>query len=682
MRPSQTRAIAAGCLLSIWLGASCLLHADEPKPIQPDDSKLLALDPRLFASVEGARLVPGKVVKEQRNPLFIADNPWENSLNNLYPNLLWDEEEKCFKLWYKCVLADKEAIAGMDGPSTVHDVGWYLLYATSKDGLTWDKPKLGLHKFRGDAATNIVARDTPNAGVFKDPQDPDGARRYKMVYDVGLGQLRARFSKDGIHWGDPVEMKGFGARNGDTHNNAFWDARLKKYVWFTKLYLGERLVARLESDDFLNWKNSGMVLRSAIDEGTASQTYCMPVFRYGSGYLGYVMMYHLKHGRTVDCELAWSPDGLKWTRVFPGTPLIPRGPKGTYDSECIYAMAGPPVVQDGQLLIYYGGDDFPHTGWKRDCVPCLARLPLDHFAGYEVAEGKQQAFLQTSLLKVSEASVRLTLDARGGSIKVMAMDFGGGVLAQTEYKDSQLKDEAVVWPKDPHSIPEGKLVHLVFELKGAARLFAIGGVRYAPGFLTTPYREPDDAPGPPGVSRKVSFDDSAAGWKGVDSLVHQPAGGNPSGYISVSRQGRLLPIAASPATPAESPFAGNWAKAFGGRGARISCLVRSTKAGGKVRFEIFAGDVAAWGFETNTEFSPDWKQASAPLKYDWTDEEATAAGWHRAANAFSWSDTIHHAGKVVVVPTAAGSQESFDLDEVEVSGANDPRLTREFFGKP
>lgn len=116
------------------------------------------LDRRVMLQTVNAKLSPGTVVKEPRNPLFTNYKPWENALNNLYPNVLWDEQEQVFKLWYKCVLADKDVIAQMDQPSTVHDVGWYLLYATSKDGIVWDKPKLGLHKFNGSAETNIVAR--------------------------------------------------------------------------------------------------------------------------------------------------------------------------------------------------------------------------------------------------------------------------------------------------------------------------------------------------------------------------------------------------------------------------------------------------------------------------------------------------------------------------------------------
>ena len=56
------------------------------------------------------------------------------------------------------------------------------------------------------------------------------------------------------------------------------------------------------------------------------------------------------------------------------------------------------------------------------------------------------------------------------------------------------------------------------------------------------------------------------------------------------------------------------------------------------------------------------------LRYDWSDDEARAVGWKRAANGFSWRETIQNIGKLVVVPGAVGTQASFDLDDVRVSG--------------
>ncbi|WP_395735860.1 M15 family metallopeptidase [Prosthecobacter sp.] len=637
-------------------------------PFGPDqERKLLLLDSRVVEKVSNARLALGKPQKHPDNPLFQADKPWENSLNNLYPNVVWDEEARLFKLWYKCVLADKEVIAKMDRPSTVHDVGWYLLYATSKDGVHWDKPELGIHLFAGSRANNIVARDCPNVGVFKDLHEADPAQRYKMVSDVGLGKPQVRFSPDGIHWGEAMAAQGFGPQNGDTHNNAFWDEKSRKYLWFTKLYLGERLVVRFESDDFIHWKNNGLVLRSSLAEGRASQTYCMPVFRYGSIYLSYVMMYHVGNGRTVDCELAWSHDGLKWQRVSPGTPFIPRGASGSYDSECIYAMAGPPILKDSKLMIFYGGDDFPHTGWKRHCLPCLATLRPDGFAGYTPADSGLPAQVQTTQLRLTADPVSISADVNpGGSLRVSAIDEQESVLDVAEVISTSGTDMRLKWKKGQKT---ATTVRFRIEMENAT-LYAINGCDLV-------HEEPKQADNPlkkvareihPAAMRTLSFDADTRGWKGVDKIEHHSTGGAKGGYIHISRKGRALPIALSPSTAKESPLAGDWTKIIGGDGAEITCQVRAVKTGGRVMVELFANDVAQWQFETQAAFDERWSQAEAKLRYDWSDDEAMAAGWKRTTSSFSWAETIQHIGKVVIVPSARGAQESFDLDELSVRG--------------
>ncbi|NBV25325.1 MAG: hypothetical protein EBS05_25855, partial [Proteobacteria bacterium] len=450
------------------------LRAAEPRLVRPDHTKHLVLDARVIQSTTNAKLTLGTVEKDAHNPLFHADQPWENALNNLYPNVLWDEQEHRFKLWYKCVLTDKEVIAKMANPVTIHDQGWFLLYATSRDGLKWEKPAIGQFEFDGSKANNAVARDTPNVGVFKDLHDPDPARRYKMIFDVGQGKLRTRFSPDGIHWGEPQEPKGFGAQNGDTHNNAFWEERLGKYVLFTKQYVGERLVARFESEDFQNWRSSGVVLRSTPAEGKTTQTYCLPAFAYANLYLGYVMMYHAGTDRTVDCELAWSPDSVTWHRVAPGTPFIPRGPKDSYDSACIYGPSGPAIEQDGRLLIYYGGDFFPHKGWKRHCLPSLARLRVDGFAGYEPAAPESEAAVITQPLRVT-GPIQLSAEVKNGSVRVSILDdpaFGGDPSTPIT---ADVTDGEVKWPGKEAASLRGKLVRLKFALRGA-KLYAFHGL--------------------------------------------------------------------------------------------------------------------------------------------------------------------------------------------------------------
>ena len=451
----------------------------ESTSIGPDPPKQVLLDPRIVAEASGARLVMGSVQKAAQNPLFQADKPWENALNNLYPNVVFDPERKLFRLWYKCVLADKDAIAKMMPPATVHDVGWFLLYAESPDGLHWTKPDLGLIGFDGSLKTNIVARDTPNVGVFRDPHDADPARRFKMLYDVGLGKLRVRTSPDGLRWGEPLEPQGFTAYTGDTHNNAFWDERLGKYIAITRFYLGERLVARSESDDFLKWQRTQLALRSTIDEGRRRQLYCMPSFPYASGYLGFLMPYNAGTDHTVDCELAWSPDSVQWTRVLPGTPFIPRGPAGAYDAGCIYAQSGAPILKDDRWLIFYGGSEVVHRGWKRHCLPCLATLRPDGFAGYRAAEATPGS-VTTAPLRTAGQPLQVSADAAGGSLQVTVLSDRGAELATSEPLTGDGTDVPVRWRGGfPLESLKGQTVRLRFQLQQAT-LYAFRGVELAP----------------------------------------------------------------------------------------------------------------------------------------------------------------------------------------------------------
>lgn len=225
--------------------------------------------------------------------------------------------------------------------------------------------------------------------------------------------MRVRYSPDGIRWSDEQTPTGLG-NVGVTHNSAFWDRRIGKHVRITGKFLGEQLVYRSTSDGFLTWTELTLALRSTEVEGKDHPTYCMLAFPYADGYLGFVMMYHVAAGRMVDAELARNPDGVRWRRVFAGRAFIPRGPKGSYDSACIYVQVGPPVARDGKLYVIYGGNFTIHLGWKRSCLPCPARLRLDGVACYEPTEKDRPGILTTRPLRSTGDPLRANTDAAGG----------------------------------------------------------------------------------------------------------------------------------------------------------------------------------------------------------------------------------------------------------------------------
>ena len=56
-----------------------------------------------------------------------------------------------------------------------------ICYAVSKDGITWEKPELGLVEFEGSQQNNILWREPHGAGVFKDYHEPIGPNQPAII---------------------------------------------------------------------------------------------------------------------------------------------------------------------------------------------------------------------------------------------------------------------------------------------------------------------------------------------------------------------------------------------------------------------------------------------------------------------------------------------------------------------
>src|SRR5207245_1439242 len=93
--------------------------------------------------------------------------------------VFYDSDARLFKMWY------------MGGYSQ------NTCYATSTDGLSWDRPSLDVVP-----GTNILTHTLRDSStVWLDPLDPDRSARYKMAFfDGGHHALEVMLSADGIHW--------------------------------------------------------------------------------------------------------------------------------------------------------------------------------------------------------------------------------------------------------------------------------------------------------------------------------------------------------------------------------------------------------------------------------------------------------------------------------------------------
>ena len=463
-------------------------------------SSFLLLDPRVVASTANAKLEHGTVKKHPANPLFteeyFADPPkrWEARLDNVYPNVIYDEDEGVFKCWYKSFIVDeasnwtplKQRTQQPYGESAREEG---LLYAVSADGIQWDKPALGVIDFEGSNANNLVMRRATHGlhagGVLKDPRDPDPARRYKFIHrNASARRMAACFSPDGLHWSQPVLWPVHNAP-GDCHNNAIWSPERERYICITRGWSdGIRTVLRSESKDFVIWSQPSEIMRG-VD--AHDQIYSMPICRYGGLYIGLPSVFHkgdksAADWDTVDTELAVSADSVKWQRICPGEALIPRGegsyPDGAYDCGCVYAAA--PFLKGDKILIYYGGSNGLHNNWREGSLN-LATLAVDRFAGYRPANAHRSATLVTNPLSLTRELMTLNADVEpGGWIRAAILAADGGAQSGFELAECAPVLEGgancrLRWRERDIAELAGRSARLVFEFQ-KAELYALNAV--------------------------------------------------------------------------------------------------------------------------------------------------------------------------------------------------------------
>ena len=401
------------------------------------------IDTALKKATKGAKLIPGKIIKDKANPLCWEGEdcqrqiPWELRIENGYPNVFYDNDVNKYRCYYTSFLnkdilpADAsvtQAYGAENGRLTA------VLYAESSDGTHWIKPNLGIVDYGGSKANNIIAISTHGAGVFKDEDEADPAKRYKMISrdDRGPLNIYVAFSPDGIHFGDWIVAIESDSYPGDTHNFVIRDQKTKQYLLFTRKFAREmRVEARFVSDDFIHWREPAEVL-CGIDAD--DQVYGMPVFTQDHLYWGLPEIFYAgdmanAHFDHVEVELAYSGDGLHWQRVAPGIPFIPNGAAGSYDAGCCYVSA--PVRNGLDYEFYYMGSDETHYSLygPRKTGLCRAKISKNRLAGVTAAQQDGAFTYQTYQLKLDPNGTYLCVDVLDkGSVLYEALDKQGNVL--------------------------------------------------------------------------------------------------------------------------------------------------------------------------------------------------------------------------------------------------------------
>ena len=452
-------------------------------PSRPPVTSKLFIDDQWIESRTRVRRVLHQPRKHPQNPLVRGDKPWAKN-PYCYGTVIYDAERAQFKLWYMSYnygspLAERTPI----------------LYATSKNGISWKKPSLGLVAFRGSKQNNILMNhygfhDLYSPSVLRDDHDPNPKRRYKMIWwDFAKGPRGYRddgmcvaFSPDGIRWSkhpnNPVLHAKKQERSISDVMSVMYDRSAKKFVAYTKGWASPwpafRQIVRTESTDFVHWTKPQVVIRHAFNKKDP-QSYGMVVTQYESLYLGMLSSYKKPGNETIDIQLAISHDNRKWSRVADQATFLPTGRGDSWDDGMLFCA--PFITHGDRILIYYGGWDGPHNASRPRGGIGLATLRKDGFVSLDA--GDREGIVTTRVLSSLAAPLSVNAQAKGGSIHVEVLSVNGKPLPAFGKEDcvpltSDGIRQRVRW-KTRGSMPGNKKgIRLRFRLKNA-KLYSFRG---------------------------------------------------------------------------------------------------------------------------------------------------------------------------------------------------------------
>jgi hypothetical protein len=180
--------------------------------------KQLFIDDYVIDELQNVKKVLNPVKKHPGNPILVPEYPWEFKEDFTWDgaSVLYNAERQEFQLWYGVVSTR-------------------VCYATSKDGLHWEKPRLGRVSFRGAKENNIVVDGSQPSVIYRPDASPE--RRYTLQLNA-LWQESSRrmirgatfFSADGIRW-TPASTASLDMADS---SYTFFDPYSKRYVLVSK----------------------------------------------------------------------------------------------------------------------------------------------------------------------------------------------------------------------------------------------------------------------------------------------------------------------------------------------------------------------------------------------------------------------------------------------------------------
>jgi len=420
--------------------------------------------------------------------------------------VLYDEQEKLFKCWYT-------------GTDLSMEKQWASGYAVSDDGVHWVKPRVGLVEYNGSKDNNIIGHGW--GPVVKDASEADESRRYRalLLGPMPLADrgLRPAFSPDGIHWteGERFQIPGSFKPTPDAvaliRDEQDPDpARRYKVVWQETRASNKsgpedvRVKCMAFSPDGLAFTPSADNPILHPNDGLGQENHFLMLAPYeGQWVMPYECGWYCPNGQGIfgqylaDIRLAVSTDGEHYSRVNPTEKVISRGKHGQWD-DAILVISDKPAIKDDTIHLFYAGAGEDWTCWAGNNRPPsypyspgstrlgrmgLATLRRDGWTCLETADGETPGWATTEAIDVTDRDAELVLNVSKTQtlrsfVKVEVLDAASGEVIEgldagaCRPVDRDEIRARVSWEGKSLADASAGRIRLRFCLCGAARLHA------------------------------------------------------------------------------------------------------------------------------------------------------------------------------------------------------------------
>ncbi|MCM1036798.1 MAG: glycosyl hydrolase family 32 [Bacteroides sp.] len=345
-----------------------------PAVIPIDSGRQLLVDSFLIER-STLRRVAHQPRKVAANPLLRPETPLEMGdygtpgASAKDGGVWWDPAEGIFKMWY--------------------EAGWLnkMAYATSRDGLHWERPELDVVPGTNEIVPDIVADAST---VWLDHFTDDPSQRFKMFLRSpnGIPGRKERFnygncmvSPDGIHWSSPARTGRCGDRSTVFYNpfRRVWVYSLRNAGNVNHSAIGRYRLYH-ESPDFMAgaaWDYDSLRFWTGADYlddpdpyiGDRPQLYNLSATPYESIMVALPQI-HLGPDNAVcrakgvpkitELKVAYSRDGFHWDRTDRDVFICAERHPGAWDRGYVQSVGGICAVVGDELWFYYigfSGDD-------------------------------------------------------------------------------------------------------------------------------------------------------------------------------------------------------------------------------------------------------------------------------------------------------------------------------------